>query len=446
MFFAVSGLFIIFIFCLGYPVVNYLCLKDDDSSFTEKFPLIMTTGFLINHLIFLSLQSLKPALLAGMILAAGALIMIFRQRKKIFALPAKALRLPLAMILSILLLYYFKILSDPLDWWDARSIWFFHAKMILYAQTISPAAGWHHVSVPHTDYPKLIPALAAQISYVLGYWNEYAPKLSIFLVLIPPVFWIFSFYTRSFSFLLLVLVLPLGLKTYLWNGGMDGFVAFYTAVSMLLLGRYFTGRRRIDLLSALCCLMLVCNLKNEGILIGLIGFFSIAATELLSRKDNSKVAEVVFGIKQFIWLVLILSPCVIWSVLYKHLWHLTNDLKIGTAESFSRMAGRLSDGTSFPYIIKGAFFHDESAVWLAAITFAAGFILLKSSRRQTVSWIPALITAVLYFCGIVAIYLLTPAGLVWHVLTSVQRTMLTVTACLIAGAYFILRELESAKS
>lgn len=80
-----------------------------------------------------------------------------------------------AMTACVLLLYYFTILIDPLEDWDARSIWFFHAKMIAAAESIGLRAGWGHPSLrfSHSDSPNLIPALAAQLSHLLGYWNEY---------------------------------------------------------------------------------------------------------------------------------------------------------------------------------------------------------------------------------------------------------------------------------
>jgi len=444
LFFVVSGLFIIFIFGLGYPVANFLCLKNDDSPFMEKIPFILTTGFLVNHLIFLLVQSLKLSLLMGVIISSCAIVWFFIKQGNDFKFIHKENRLPLAMILSLLLLYYFAILSDPLEWWDARSIWFFHAKMIWSAQTINLNAGWHNSWIPHADYPKLIPALAAQVSYVLGYWNEYAPKLSLFLILIPPVFWIFSFYSRSFSFLFLVLVLPFGLKTYLWIGSMDGYVAFYAAVSMLLLGRYFKHHHLLDLMSGISCLALISNIKNEGILIALIGILSIAIMKLSSGKFKLIDLKNIFSIPQLGWLAVIISPTILWSFFYKYKWGLTNDLHIGTTKSLFQIMNRLSDGVSFPLILKTTFFHEESAVWLALVTFMVSYSLLKVSKRYIISWIPALITATIYYCCIVTIYLLTPADLNWHLTTSIQRTMLTVSSCVIAGTYFILKEIEDA--
>jgi hypothetical protein len=446
LFFVVSGAFIIFIFGLGYFIANFLCLKNDNSPFIEKFPFIMTTGFLTNYLILLSVQSLKLSLLLGVIISGCGLVWFFIQQRNELKSIHKNIRVPLVIILSVLALYYFTILSDPLEWWDARSIWFFHAKMIWSAQSINLNAGWHHPSVQfsHVDYPILIPALAAQISYVLGYWNEYTPKLSLFLILIPPVFWIFSFYSRSFSFLFLALIFPFGLKSYLWNGGMDGYVALYAAVSMILIGRYFSNRRPLDLMSSISCLALVSNLKNEGILIGLTGTFAIVITWALSSKSRLIDFKNIFSLHSLCWLSFIISPGILWSVFYKHQWGLINDLHIGTTAAFFRMMNRFSDGVSFSLILKNIFFYDESAVWLALIVFLAAIIFLTIKRRYIVSWIPAMITAITYYVCLIIIYLLTPQELGWHLGTSVQRVMLTVSSCMIAGTFFILKELEDA--
>jgi hypothetical protein len=225
---------------------------------------------------------------------------------------------------------------------------------------------------------------------------------------------------------------------------MDGYVALYAAVSMLLFGRYLKSRRPLDLMSSIICLALVSNLKNEGLLIGLIGMSSIAITWVLSGKFPLSDLKKILSIHRWSWLSVIISPCILWSFFYKHKWGLINDLHIGTMASFSRMMNRFSDGVSFPLILKNIFFYDESAVWLSLVVFMAAIILLTIKRRYTVSWIPALITAIVYYVCLIIIYLLTPQDLKWHLSTSVQRVMLTVSSCMLAGTYFILKELEDA--
>jgi len=410
----------------------------------EKIPLFLTTGLLVNHLILLLSQSLKFSLFPAVILCSCGLVWFFMRRKKEFIFGSRVEWFPVAAMAFIFMLYYFTILYSPLEEWDARSIWFFHSKMIWSAGSLNMEAGWNHPSLQwsHVDYPKLIPALAAQLSFVLGYWNEYAPKFSLFLLLIPAIFWIFSFYSRRFSFLFLVLVFPFGLKSFLWNGFMDGYIALYSAISMLLLGRYFQERRLIDLISAVSCLALLSNIKNEGILIAMLGVVSIAITGMLISSFKWFAFKKYFSIYRMGWLIIIISPCILWSVFYKYQWHLVNDLQIGTAGAFFRMYDRLLDGTSLPFILKETFSHDESAVWLALAVFIAGIIWLTLSKRYIVSWIPALMITLAYYGCILAVYLMTPNDLIWHLGTSVQRTMLTVSSCLLAGSFFIFQELE----
>lgn len=449
MFFAISGAYIFYIYGIGYLVTNALCQGNDDARLIEKIPFCLVTGYLINFSILLVVQSLELSSLLGIIVSCCGLVWLLMRWKKEKEMTFRGHKdwLPVIVISAILILYYVTILCEPLEGWDARSIWFFHAKMIWSAGSISPLAGWNHPSLEwgfHVDYPKLIPGLAAQWSYVLGYWNEYAPKFALFLLLIPAVLWIFSFYSRRLSFLLLVLMFPFGLSLHLWIGLVDGYVAFYAVIFLLLSGRYFQKRRLIDLLSALSCLALLSNIKNEGILIALLGLVSIIMTGMISDRIKVTDFKKIFSPYHAAWLALIAAPFILWSIVYKNKWHLTNDLQIGTVESFFRLSNRLFDGVSFPFVLKETFFHSEGTVRLAFVMFSGCVIYLILGKRHIFSWIQSLFIAVAYYFCLVIIYLITPHDLKWQLTYSVSRTMLPVSSCLIAGIYFILKELEDA--
>ena len=446
MFFAVSIAFVVFLLGVGFAAAGPVVPKSDPSSRLEKIAFSLTTGLLANHLILLAVQSLQVSLWVGAAVAGCASVRILVRRRGRFRFKRDEDPFPLVMAVCVALLYYFTILIEPLEDWDARSIWFFHAKMIASAESIGLTAGWDHPSLrfSHADYPNLIPALAAQLSHVLGYWNEYMPKFSLFLVLIPPVFWVFSFWSRSFSFLLLALVFPFGLKGYLWSGSMDGYVALYAAVSMLLLGRYFVEGRMLDLMAGISCLAMAGNIKNEGILVGLIGVFAIAATGIWTGKLGFTALKKSFGPARAAWLAVVLVPAAVWSVFYKHKWGLANDLQLGSAAALHRMMNRLSDGVSFPLILKETLFNTESTVWLSLAAFAAGVILMTVAKRRTAGWMPALVTAGVYYGCMVTVFLLIPNDPTVHLLSSLHRTMLTTSGCLVVGAYFALREFEEA--
>jgi hypothetical protein len=449
LFFVVSAAFAVNLFCLGYLIGHPTLVKHENPSPMEKIPFMLANGLLINHLILLLVKSLMVCLLTeGMILGFLVLWYCMRRGGEMRCHRPKNW-VPLVFVGLILLVYYLTILCEPLNAWDARSIYFFHAKMVWSAESLGLKAGWDHPSVlfSHVDYPLLVPALAAEICYILGYWNEYAPKLALFLILIPAMFWIFSFYSHRLSFLFLAMMFPFGLHEYLWNGYMDGYLAFYAGISMLLLGRYFREGRSLDLMSAVSCLALLSNIKNEGILLALLGVVSIAITDMYAGTLRRLRLKRGFTLYVICWLILIASPSALWTALYRYQWNVRNDLQLGTADGFRRIFDRLSDGSSFPSILYSTLFHRNGAVWLALLLFSGSLVLFARLKRHiNVTFVPSLLTATLYYILVVIIYLSTPNDLYWHLSTSVQRVMLTVSSCTVAGAFLILQEVEDAKA
>ena len=155
--------------------------------------------------------------------------------------------------------------------------------------------GWTHPSLQfsHPDYPKLIPAIAAQLAYLKGYWNEFLPKGSLLVMLVPLSLWVFSFRQKSATFILLVLMFFFSLgAAWLTNGYMDGYLAGYCGVALLSFGRYLSERRDTDLYSGVCALGIAASIKNEGLLFGLClvaALLVIGATH--SRMDPQPVGE-----------------------------------------------------------------------------------------------------------------------------------------------------------
>jgi hypothetical protein len=178
----------------------------------QEIPLMLMSGLIINYGIILCFQSIKVSLIIGWIISIFGLccfgLHTFRYHTK-ESLSPEPINKWIGIIFTCLL-FLSPILCEPLREWDARSIWFFHAKMIYEANSIGLSAGWQHPSIifSHPDYPKLLPALAAQVTYVMGFWNEYIPKTSLFFMLVPGVIWLFTFARRSFSFAILFFLIP----------------------------------------------------------------------------------------------------------------------------------------------------------------------------------------------------------------------------------------------
>lgn len=415
--------------------------KRIDTSLLQAIPILIISGLVTNYGIVLLLHSLKVGLIVSGILAtlgiAYFLFLLLRHNHQpIISLAPMG---KWAGVACICMLFLGPILVIPLTDWDARSIWFFHAKMIYTAGSINQYTGWQDPSVAfsHAEYPNLVPTLAAQVAYLMGFWNEYLPKISLFMVLIPAVAWIFTFARRTFSFVVLLVSLLFSFYPFIWNGYMDGYFALYFSLALLLLGRYFKTFQMIDLLSSVYCLIMLLYLKNEGYLGAIVGVCVILLV-LFSNIHTFSVRNLFVNYwKSLIVLIIMLIPLGLW-ITYKRQWGLSNDLEVGSAKSFLQIITRLRDG-SLRIILNDTLVQLEVALILVGLTYFALIAWKQSLPRES---IPAMIAAAMYCLGLIAIYLMTPFDLFWHLGTSIDRTMLPVVGCLLISAFFILDSLE----
>lgn len=407
----------------------------------QQFPLLLMSGLVINYGMILGFQSLGISLISGCIVAIFGIccfvLYLFRCHKQ--QMPTFVDISKWTGIAFISVLFLSPILANPLgvEAWDAHAIWFFHAKMIYAAGSIGQSADWQHPSIffSHTDYPNLIPALAAQVTYVIGFWNEYIPKISLFFMLVPAVAWLFTFARRSFSFIILLLLIPFSLNQWVWNGYMDGYLALYFSIAMLLLGRYIHSYQSIDMISSICCLISLLYIKNEGALAALVGFCIIILVVFFQRKLPRQIF--LMDWKYYLVGLIALLPFVLWN-LYKQKWHLSNDLGIGSIQSILRIISRCTDG-SYKLIFQDSYKQLEGALLLLGLLYFASVAWNRSLPKES---IPAFLAAGIYFGGMIIIYLSTPYELVWHLNTTIDRTMLPVNGCLFIGSYYILNKIE----
>jgi hypothetical protein len=408
---------------------------------------MLMCGLIINYGMILVFQSLTISLVAGGIISIFGIccfaLSVFRDHTRQI-LTSSSMNKWIG-ISFICLLFLAPILSEPLTDWDVRSIWFFHAKMIYVADTIGQSAGWQQPSVvfSHPDYPNLVPALAAQVAHVMGFWNEYIPKASLIFMLVPAVAWLFTFARRSFSFVILLLLILFNSfgGASLYNGLMDGYFALYFSIAMLLLGRYIISSQPIDLVSSLCCLIALLYIKNEGVLAALIGLCLIIWIRLLKEKPIRPKTFFFMKWKYYLAVVIALIPFALWT-LYKRQWGLSNDLGIGTTQSFLRIISRLTDG-SYRLVFQGVYVQIGGALLLLGLLYFASVALNKSFVKES---LPALTAAGIFCLGTIIIYLLTPYDLGWALSSSIDRTMLSVNWCIFIGCYYILNSIENNES
>jgi hypothetical protein len=311
----------------------------------------------------------------------------------------------------LILTFAFLICGHPISDWDARSIWFFHAKRIfidnnLYAQFD------HYVGISHNDYPVLVPAIAASIAKVVGHWNEIFPRLAILPVIAAPFYIIAAIISEKIIFNMLNAMILLVTGVWLLNGYMDAIVGIYCGMACILLTRIYafdvsaTAKNNFgrDFLSLILILASIMWLKNEGLLIALIAFL-ILLPKIYRRFYLCLLSSFPFMLFYGLWKIpmrinQIHGDLFIGDILQRGLD------RLGRRDEIAKIAGAVFEESKF-YII-------------------AFFILILWSFRKGFFFrlLPAMTLITLYTAGVIAIYFITPYDLSWHLETSAERVFL----------------------
>jgi len=394
-------------------------------------------GIVLNHLLVSIIGMLGSSILLGSSLSCAGWWLAFRSRKSNLTMVGPLKWLAILFVLYLTLVYAVYILCDPIKEWDARSIWFFHAKMIYYNQAFSSSAGWNIPSVQfsHVSYPKLVPIMAAQFAYASGYWNEYIPKGSLLILLIPLLFASLSFINRKqLSSLYFIVFFFYNFGWWFWNGYADGYLAFYSAISALFIGRWLEENDPLDLSAGIMCMGIIGNLKNEGTLYLLTISTCIAAILYIRRtKAPPTIARHMLSALPLI--LFISLGMLLWYGL-KWKWGIRSDNPV----QLSNIPIRLEDGSLIKILdelfMKQRVVHAFALFLLAAVTAKMVRTTITAS-----AWLPIL--AALFYCiGMVMVYCSTSEDLFWHLAKSADRTMLPVRLGTFAATFALLRKIE----
>jgi hypothetical protein len=437
----VLSLFSGYFFLLGYPLTRAVRGRSDPFAYVG---LSMAAGLLIQFCGVLAGLALPHILVLGAVVALWSIWLLAgdrRARSRPRIPPTRGTAVAVGVIATVLLVHYLQIFAEPLYRWDARSIWFFHARMIWLAQGLG--SGWDHPSLAfsHPDYPKLVPSLAAQVASLAGHWNEYAPKGGLFLMLVPAVLLLFGFRTIRASFLLMVVLLLFSQYAWLSNGYMDGYVVLYAALALLLFGRLLSSHNRADFYAGTVALGIVAALKNEGTLFACC---MIAALVIVIGPRHLAHAAARSRTEPRLLLIpcLAILPVLLWT-LRKAAWGVRNDMTGDLAGAIAHVASRLSDGASAQYVLKYLTVRG-SDFWVAGAALVP-LVVFALVKRFTIprGTLLAAATAILYFAALYFAYLSTPHDLDFHLSTSAARTMAGVRIALFVALYFLMADFET---
>jgi len=318
------------------------------------------------------------------------------------------------MTFIVLGLFVALILGTPLFDWDARYIWFFHAKRIFMDNELYAQLDDYFPEI-HNDYPVLIPALAASLAKTVGYWNEVFPRLAILFAIIPIFLGMKTLLKEPalYGFWLAGVLIAAG--KYLVNGYMDAILGLMLGFACSLLIHYHQkNSENSDRVSYLfLCLLLFSlpHIKNEGLLASLLIFVAMAP-QFLSRKRDIIFPLLSFAFYYFTWKKWVSKAGIV-----------TTDLFVPGI--LDRLQQRL---TSSSELYKLA----SSICSVSALYFLILWFLIWQRRENLKSWLPSVFVVGTYSFSMVVIYLITALDLKMHLDTSVDRTFMVVNLSVLA--------------
>jgi hypothetical protein len=286
--------------------------------------------------------------------------------------------------------------------WDAWAIWNLHAKYLSDPQL------WKNIFLntkfAHPDYPLGLPATVGFLSKLVGGFNELVSfGLHFLITLCIPTLIFLVIRQRSIIFAGLALFLIATNDFYIMQGTYqlaDTLLAFFFLCSVICINHHEEDKRML-ILSAFflgCCMWT----KNEGVVLATI--FILFHLPQLFTKGRLKYTAIGFALPLLTWL------------LFKLGYAPPNDMV--DAQSRSTFA-LLSDKSRYKLIYD--YFRNNLQYFKDLQWGVAVYLLLCVWRRQY----PDKQIVMIFVCllAYMAIYLVTPYSLDWHLHTSQSRLM-----------------------
>jgi hypothetical protein len=418
----------------------------------QALSLRLGLGILVHALAVMTGLPLRAVLDVGVALAAIGLglggLQLWRLRGRIPTAPAPAAWILLGLVVTGVGAWV--MLMDPLWANDARSIWLFHAKIIYYAGALRSDAGWLEpaISFSHTDYPKLMPILAATEMVRFGYWNEFLPKLGY----VPPLACYLlallagSRGRASLGAAAVMIIAFLAGGAIIHDGYVDVYAALATAGALTAVLRWLRRGEPRDAQHALVLLGLGLATKEEGLLFAfslLVGLFPF----VFSSRVRAYAKTALGAPFTLVVLVLAVAPWALWYALARR-WGLHSYFHTDSA-GFARAWSRARSGSlgiiARSLLSPGSRWFDLATTHILGLLGAAGVtkaVALAASRRLQLPGLLCLLCGLCYFAVLCLVYLMTPVDYRWQLSASADRVMLVALGCALVFFGDALEDIE----
>ncbi len=316
--------------------------------------------------------------------------------------------------------------NNPDGSWDAWAIWNMRARFLTRAGADYAVGLRESISIPHADYPLLLPGLVAQWWLVLGAESVTVPAMiaAVFTASTVAMPAIALTLLRSRAIGITAALILLGIPFLMIAGASqcaDIVVAAYIAATSIAVTFGLEGpHRRNDAwfaLAGLACSSAAFT-KNEGQLF-LVSF----AAALILRPPST--AERAPRLATVAWFLLGAAPLTILGFYMKYRFDLHNDIFSGQDPS-DIIFNKLLKLSRYKFIFKSFIYEPLTWTKWGLAPVALPVLVMGFSRGNLQrSAVPVLCAALgLAALGFFAIYLITPHDLQWHVTSSMDRLLL----------------------
>lgn len=407
-------------------------------------------GVLVHVLAVTAGPPLRHVLPAGVVCAIPGLILLGRRIIQGWTKVSLAAAAWIGLGLIITMGASYVLLMDAISAHDARSIWFFQAKILYYAGSLRPDAGWLEpaIAFAHPDYPKLVPILAASEMLRFGYWNEFLPKLALVPLLACLVFALLAGPRglASVGALGMTLMALLAGGSLVHNGYADIYAALPAAGALMAALRWLRRGDHKDAEHVFVLLGLALSTKEEGRIFA-VALIAGMSPFLGSSRVRAFCKELVHRPASLAVLALALAPALLWGV-RAHCWGLRGYLRLDHA-AIERAATRIHDG-ALGFIVDSLLapqskLFDAGTVAFLGLLAVTGVIKVLSvllTRRLQLPSVVCLLTGFLYFAALCLVYLTTPFPYAGHVGSSADRVMLVPFMCVLVFLADALEDVE----
>lgn len=384
-----------------------------------------------------SANSVFLATETGILLTLAAFLRLMRRKKirtnhtppitdsiLVSQTPRSLSRACIIVLVSALTIIMMLLLRDPHGAWDGWAIWNMRARFLFRGGAHWADAFSHHLAWSHIDYPLLLPASIARVWYYVGKDSVFVPGAIAILFTLATITLLSStlLMLRGSSQACLAILALLGTDYFLRHAAYlyaDTPLSFFMLATTILffLHGHSTEKRTTLLFLAGIMAGFAAWTKNEGLLF----VFVVASVHLACHIRRRSWRQCLFANTS---LLLGLLPTL--GVVAYFKFHIASENELISALSSQSIADRMTDPSR--YVLVARFFGRQIVSYgrglvLVLVTYGI-FMGTTRNRRHDGMMKMFIIVLSLMLCSYLAVYILTPHDLQWHLNTSAKRLLL----------------------